>query len=223
MKRFNWALYSLLFFNLLPIIGVLFYNWDIFPVIYIYFLETVVIGFFGLLKIIVAEGQDYCYEKSFIADVLLSQIFPYLNSTSSKGAVVMSYFISSIIFYGILFGLCLLAFTPQNLALAWNTNYLIIVLGLIISHGISFFQNYIGRKEYYFAVPYGEMIPPFDRVLMMFLVFASGAFTIYQLDSSILLLVALIVLKIIFDIIAHYQDHHRFMDVLENYGLAEHH
>ena len=216
MRKNIASIISLVIANIIPIIGVIFWNWDIFPLVYIYFLETIVIGLFGFLKIILAQGVDYTIEQGLVSQILLSQFFPRLNSTSSKSSVLISYVICLIFYIGLLFVLCLLVLTPSNFSKPWEPSYFIAILGLIISHSISFWQNYIKNKEYIYAVPYTQMTQPFDRVMVMILVFSVTAFAIYRIDVSILTILALIIIKIIFDIIYHYQEHARFNDLITN-------
>jgi len=47
----------IIFSNLFPLYGVLMYNWTIFSVVYIYWIELLIITFFQFLKIIVAQGE----------------------------------------------------------------------------------------------------------------------------------------------------------------------
>lgn len=216
MRKNFLSFITLVIANIIPIIGVIYFGWDIFPIVYIYFLETIVIGLFGFLKIILAEGVDYTIEQGFISQILLSQFFPKLNSGSSKGSVLVSYFICLIFYTGLLFVLCLLVLTPSNFAKSWEPSYLVAVAGFIISHGVSFYQNYIKNQEYAYAVPYTQMTQPFDRVMVMILVFSITAFAIYRIDVSTLTILALIIIKIIFDIIAHYQEHAKYRDLIEN-------
>ncbi len=48
-----WRMLVVLLANLAPVIGILFFDWDGFAVVFLYWLETVVIGFFTLLKMLV--------------------------------------------------------------------------------------------------------------------------------------------------------------------------
>lgn len=207
---------TLIIANIIPIIGVIYWNWDIFPVVYIYFLETIVICLFGFFKIILAQGIDYTIEQGFISHILLSQFFPRLHSGSSKGSVLISYFICIIFYIGLLFLLCLIVLTPSDFAKSWEPSYFIALISLLISHSISFWQNYIKNQEYVYAVPYTQMTQPFDRVMVMILVFSITAFTIYRIEVSVLTILSLIIVKIIFDIIYHYQEHARFNDLITN-------
>jgi hypothetical protein len=65
----NVMLPLIIFSNLFPLYGVIHYNWTIFSVVYIYWIELLIISTFQLLKIMVAEGdkQATFFSKSSIA------------------------------------------------------------------------------------------------------------------------------------------------------------
>lgn len=222
MKKNASSIILLVLSNLIPVVGVIFWHWSIFPIVYIYFLETIVIGIYGFIKILMAQGVDYTIERGFVADILLSQFFPGLNSGSSKLAVLGAYFICLIFYITLLFILCLVVLTPRNFAQSWESSYFIAIAGFIVSHGVSFWQNFIKNKEYVFAVPYTQMTQPFDRVMVMILVFSAGAFIVYRINNvSTIFILALIFIKIIFDIIWHQQEHARYRDLIKNYVIAQ--
>ena len=49
--------FSLIIANLMPIYGVLFLGWEVFDIIIFYWLETIIIGLFNIIKIAMAEGE----------------------------------------------------------------------------------------------------------------------------------------------------------------------
>ncbi len=65
----NVMLPLIIFSNLFPLYGVIHYNWTIFSVVYIYWIELLIISTFQLLKIMVAKGdkQATFFSKSSMA------------------------------------------------------------------------------------------------------------------------------------------------------------
>ena len=53
-KRLTQGDWSLIIANLIPVIGVWFLNWSAKEVFIVYCLETIIIGFFTLLKLLIA-------------------------------------------------------------------------------------------------------------------------------------------------------------------------
>ncbi|MBU0744172.1 MAG: hypothetical protein KKE11_02220, partial [Gammaproteobacteria bacterium] len=52
------SIYFLLAANAVPLVGVLFFGWDLIDVLFLYWAETVIIGFYSLLKILLAKDND---------------------------------------------------------------------------------------------------------------------------------------------------------------------
>lgn len=84
-----------------------------------------------------------------------------------------------------------------------STGGLLALAGLVISHGISFFRNYVGRGEYRRAQPMGEMFRPYPRVVILHVCILFGGFAIMMLGSSMPLVVLLMIGKTIFDAKSH--------------------
>ena len=55
------SVYFLILSNCLPIIGALFFNWNLSNLLLLYWAESGVIGFYTLLKMILASGQSATY------------------------------------------------------------------------------------------------------------------------------------------------------------------
>ena len=89
----------------------------------------------------------------------------------------------------------------------FTKNYIFIIF-LFLSHGVSYFTNFLGNKEYEHTTISEQREKSFKRVLVMHLAIISGGFllAIFQ-DQSMALLVALIILKIGFDLHAHLKEH----------------
>lgn len=51
----------LVFSNFFPVLGVMLYNWTIFSVVYIYWIEMLIVSTFSLLKILYARGEDISF------------------------------------------------------------------------------------------------------------------------------------------------------------------
>ena len=52
--------------NLVPVAGVLFFGWKIFPLVFLYWSENVVIGVFNVLKMIFAAGAKSVVSRFFL-------------------------------------------------------------------------------------------------------------------------------------------------------------
>ncbi len=61
MKNITLSGFVLILANIVPIIGVLYFEWAPMDVIFIYWLETLFIGFFTIIKMISAPREKYIY------------------------------------------------------------------------------------------------------------------------------------------------------------------
>jgi len=88
----------------------------------------------------------------------------------------------------------------------WS-NVSIAAVALFLSHGASFFLNYIGKKEYLTTSAMRQMFSPYSRVVMLHLTILIGAFVIAILGAPIGALLVLVVLKTAFDLQLHLRQH----------------
>ncbi|MCZ6616582.1 MAG: DUF6498-containing protein, partial [Gammaproteobacteria bacterium] len=78
---------------------------------------------------------------------------------------------------------------------------------LAISHGWSFYRNFIGCREYIHKTLSQQMNEPYKRVVVMHLTIIFGGFVVMLLETPLPALVLLIVLKIYADARAHKRQH----------------
>jgi hypothetical protein len=62
----------IVFTNLIPVFGVLFFGWDAFMIVLLYWMENAVIGFFNIFKILFASGTMLSSASSIFKSGLLS-------------------------------------------------------------------------------------------------------------------------------------------------------
>jgi hypothetical protein len=85
----------LLISNLIPLVGVLYWGWDTFVLLMLYWLETVVIAFWTLFRILVAADVA----KTFAGEVLL-RIYMVVFFLIHSGGFMAGHFIFLWAFYG---------------------------------------------------------------------------------------------------------------------------
>jgi uncharacterized protein DUF6498 len=95
--------------------------------------------------------------------------------------------------------------TPYG-EVVWS-NVAIAAVALFLSHGASFFLNYIGRREYLTTSPIRQMTAPYGRVVVLHLTIIFGAMAVAVLGAPIAALVVLVVLKTAFDLRLHLGEH----------------
>ncbi len=81
------------------------------------------------------------------------------------------------------------------------------VLGLAVSHGISFVKNFLFGQEYLSLKLNDIMIHPYRPIVLMHVAIIAGGVFIMKLDSPVVLLCILIFLKTGMDIWLHVKSH----------------
>lgn len=192
------AIVSLVVANLVPLAAVLSGRWSLFSVMFLYWAENAVIGGYNVLKILLAQGGGR--PAHWLARVPLAFFFAMHYG--------IFWFVHGV-FVFVLFG----GQGMRGLNLSRSvqiTPDLWSVLGLLIlSHGISFTNNFIGRREFMTVTPQEQMMQPYTRVVILHVVVLVGGFLVMLLGQPLPALVLLVVLKTGFDLNAHLREHGR--------------
>lgn len=198
--------------NLLPLYGVAFLGWEVFPLILLFWLENVIIGVSNVFRLLFADPGS---PGSWAGKIILIPFFTvhYGMFTAVHGVFVM-----------LLFGGQAVAgaeFPDVDLVLdaIERTGLGIPILALGSSHAFSFFFNYIGKGEYRTAQPPRLMFQPYGRVVVMHLTLIGGGMLLVALRSPVAGLALLILLKIVIDVRAHLAERTR-LGTSEGSGTA---
>jgi hypothetical protein len=192
---------ALLIANAVPIIGVLFFGWTVFPLMLLYWLENVVVGGYNAAKLLLARPREpvYWLGKAFLVPFFLVHFggFTYIH-----GVLVLG-----------LFGpkgnqpFDLLASVPAAVRanqLGWA------FVSLVLSHGLSFYWNYLKNGEYQRASLNALMTQPYGRVFVLHFTVLFGGWIVMLLGSPLLALVLLVALKTAADLRAHKAERRKF-------------
>ncbi|MFH1874509.1 MAG: DUF6498-containing protein [Pseudomonadota bacterium] len=199
-KSYPTSIYFLLTANAVPLAGVLFFGWDLIDVLFLYWAETVIIGFYSLLKIFLAKDDDQGWR------LILTKFMRVLGCAFF--IIHFGGFIAAIgvALYYIVLELFKVKVDP--LELAYMLRYAL--LFFILSHGYSFIFNYLLKNERNVERGQDPVIEPYRRVFVMHLTLAFGMGPVIFLGQPIYLLIALIVMKTIADLWSHLRERKRF-------------
>ncbi len=189
--------------NLVPLYGVFALGWEVFPLMFLFWFENVVVGFYNAARMLSARPAEpfLWFGKLFLVAFFCVH---YGMFTAVHGMLVIG-----------LFGDGSPALSgglpdPETVARIIGDYHLIWpVAALVLSHGISFAVNYIGRGEYLRAIPRDLMSRPYRRILILHLTILAGGALVTALDAPIVGLVMLVALKTIVDVRAHISAHAR--------------
>jgi hypothetical protein len=198
VRGFDLSTISLIAANLVPIFGMLFFKWSIFSILFFYWFESAVIGFFTVIKMLISSGKESQKSKMLL---IIFFIFHF--------GIFMLVHLSFIMVFLIL--------TPSSHD-SWSlskliSNVLFPILALFISHGISFFVNFIGKKEYQKTSIGLLMAAPYTRVILMHITIILGMFIIMITGIPILVAVFFVALKTIIDLISHNLEHKKIQEI----------
>lgn len=90
---------------------------------------------------------------------------------------------------------------------SWSIAGIAAVLGLFLSHGTSFFRNYIARGEYKSSYLIWEMVRPYGRVILLHLCILAGGFATVLFGAPKVLVVLLMIGKTMMDVGLHLRFH----------------
>jgi hypothetical protein len=209
---------ALVLANLIPLAGVLALGWDVFEVVFLYWLENVVVGIYAVAKIALAQGPAPETPRrrggaggaqaamTSATRVVLVPFFcvHYGMFTLVHGIFVFALFGGDVGFgpFGGLEG-GLAAMDRRWLALAFAA--------LLGSHGLSFWRNYLAGGEYLTLSPQEAMGQPYGRVVVLHLTIIFGGMLVTFLGSPVWALVLLVALKIGLDVRAHLAERRKAM------------
>jgi len=186
--------------NLFPVVGVALLGWDTFLVFALFWVENVVIGIYTILKLVIASGDDASWYARVGAAVAF--VFQYGLFTLVHGVFVFLVF-GTIMRPSTSGELLSLRDAVLSYELMWG------VLALFISHGVSFFYNYVGAGEYRQSSLKDVTQEPYGRMVLLHMTIIFGGMLITALGSPVAGLLLLILLKMAMDIRAHLRQHQK--------------
>ena len=81
------------------------------------------------------------------------------------------------------------------------------LVALVISHGVSFTQNFWGKREFENATTEQLMQQPYKRIVLLHVAIIAGGFAVMLLGPPLPLLVLIVIGKIALDIHLHRREH----------------
>jgi hypothetical protein len=188
---------ALLIANSVPLVGVLAFQWTVFPILLLYWCENVVVGIYNVLRMIFAEPEQ---PVMWVVKAFLIPFFTvhYGGFTMIHGMFVMMMFSGAP-------GAARM--TPASILPAVRAADVGFgIAALVLSHGISFVHNYLMGGEYRRTNPVALMMRPYGRVMVMHITIIAGGALVMALHSAVPALVVLIALKTGIDLAAHHAE-----------------
>lgn len=184
--------------NLLPLVGVFLWDWDVFFLLLLFWCENVVIGLFGIARLIVAANNDTIKEGLFLP---LFFVVHYGGFMFGHFMVLFGMYSSNVEELG-------RSAQPEDYyrLVLENLNW-IAVAAIFVSHGWSFVENFMGRSEHERLSPMQAMGLPYKRMFITHVALILGGFFLIERGQPLGGLVILILLKIGLDVTFHRREH----------------
>jgi len=209
LKTTNLSLVILIASNLIPLIGVLFFDWNAVLVLALFWIENLIIGGFNVIKLISLSVYNKELKALFLS---LFFIIHYGLFCTGHGTLLWNIlnlgdvenvnYISSILGnFGALFDKAanvLFAFIDKFKPQIWFG-----ITAITISHLVSFVENFILRGGIFTAKANKLMAEPYTQVIVLHVGLLIGALAAEKFGSPLWLLLIIIAFKISMDITQH--------------------
>lgn len=197
--RVMLSLAVLLIANLLPLVGVALWDWKLFDLIVIYWLETLVIGGFGIAQMALTTG----WFALFVVPFFIVHF----------GGFMAGHFVFLNLMFGDKNGGSLSTIPARLHDMVVEEGLWIALIGLAISHGLGFFFGFLlpWLRNRWRRVPSqpdmkdnaevgAAMFGPYRRVILMHVTILLGGFLVTAFGNTLALLALLVALKIASDL-----------------------
>lgn len=198
---------ALIVTNAIPLVGVLFWNWSLFAILLLYWIENGVVGAINVLKIARAErpepaptGRALRLGGAGRRSIPRAATIPFFILHYGIFWVVHGGFVLT--FFGLgAFGGSSAAggLSPQGLLVA--------TIALAASHFVSYRTNYIGRGEYLRVAPSEQMMSVYGRVMVLHLTIIFGGVAISALGTPAAAMAVMVIVKTAIDLGLHLREH----------------
>lgn len=186
--------------NLVPLAGVVFWGWNVFALILLFWMENVVVGVLFALRLLCAGPADAApwAGKLFLVPFFC---FHYGMFTAVHGTFVF------LLFAGGGYPVDGLQLLAPALRAAADYELWLPIGALAASHLFSFAWNYLYRGEFRRVQLSRLMMQPYGRVVVLHVAILFGGIAATALGSPVWALLVLVALKIGLDLRAHLKEH----------------
>jgi Family of unknown function (DUF6498) len=198
--------------NLVPLAGVVWWGWDVWTILVLYWVENGVIGLLNIPKILLARGTS-------LPSGGFAQLSGMRVGLLGRGGIAAFFCVHYGIFW-VVHGTFVLAFLPLfaggfapgttdpfgSVGPAWG-QVVAGAAGLAVSHIGSFAFNYVGRREYLRQSPMAQMAAPYGRVVVLHLAILAGGWLAISIGAGVGTLVVLVLAKTLVDLSFHLREH----------------
>ena len=213
MTRLPISSYALVAANLIPLVGVLFYDWNAILVLALFWIENLIIGGFNVVRMVTVSVRSKEWSGLFksvffifhygafcvVHGSLLTKIIGYPEVQYITYFEQSNFPLAEIFLEGVA---VFLSFIDNLAPEIWLG-----MAALVLSRFVSFIENFILRGEIFTARLGKLMKQPYQQIIVMHIGLVVGAMILQKLNSPVWLLALIVLLKIFFDFKQHKKRH----------------
>ncbi len=205
------AVVALIVANLVPLFGVLFLGWSVWNILIVYWLENGVVGAFNVLKMATAQGaglpEGMTAHNRPVAETRKTRLIPFFIVHYGLFWVVHGIFVLTLPF--------LFTGEPGSASGVDPVTILFAAIVLGISHGVSYWWNYLHGGEYRRISAAQLMFAPYGRLMVLHMTIILGAVAIGTTGAQSAAIAVLVTIKIAIDLGLHLAEHRRAAPIPE--------
>jgi hypothetical protein len=213
--RDKLSLAALVLANLVPLAGVLWLGWDTRFVVLLYWAENLVVGAYTVLKLALVQMERPAQHLQKLFNIPFFCIH-FGGFTAVHGVLLMSFFglgdgmeglmpehtwLGPLVFVQMLVAVVTKLWGLRPPGMEWP------LLALVVSHGVSFMQNFLFGREYATLTLNKVMSQPYGRIVVLHAAIIAGGIFVLKLGSPLPLLIILVGFKIGLDLWLHRRSH----------------
>ncbi len=217
-------------FNVVPLVGVLLWGWNVATLLVLYWVENGIVGLLNVPKMLLASAPE-----GGPVGVVRSGGLAMVSKVGQVGFFLVHYglfwFVHGIFVFTLPFFIGdALGFDGGGLDGAFEvvpgafgpgtetfvqgrptgpdlSAVALGAIGLAISHGASFVINFLGRREYLRVTTARQMFAPYGRLVILHVTIIVGAMASLFLGTPVGAIVVLVILKTALDLTLHLKEH----------------
>jgi len=207
--KIDLPLLALIVANLVPLLGVLYLQWNVGAIVALYWVENLIIGGYTLLKMLVTGGASALGRMLFfsvhygffcvIHGMFVLELTKFAGEITTKpepadgsGPLLLLHKLDNFVQQ-------VLATVPEEFVWA--------CIALLLSHGASFLLLFVIQGDYRKTTVKALMSAPYKRIAILHVAIIAGGFLVIELGQPLGLLLALVAVKIVMDIMLHRRAH----------------
>ena len=204
------AVAALIAANLIPLVGVLFFEWNVWMILILYWLENGVVGAFNILKMLKAEGAPGESSMNMrmngrpVNEVGKAGLIPFFVIHYGIFWVVHGVFVFMLPLFGSM------GSDPADMTVGFEPLTIpFALLALTISHGVSYRFNFIKGGEYRRVSAAEQMFAPYGRLVVLHVTIIIGGMAIAFTGAPAAAVAILVILKTALDVGFHLAEHRK--------------